>query len=300
MATNNMLNDEARRQIQNVIDTYDEWQQAEEQFKSYLTGAFGEIGNGFSNSIVAAFEDGTDAMEKWADNFNNVLKNLGKQLMQNLFFQKRFDQLQKDLTDVYDSFGDTDNKTQTNKLGAEVTRLMGNFFNQMSSVSQEASAWYEDWTKQAANAGFDLGGAGSATVMQSATSGGGFQTMSQDTGDELNGRFTAIQGHTLEIQTMVGEMKGLSLISINHLANIEKSTHELYGIATDIRAIKKIQRIYERKINYKRKGCFPDMGSLSGKRGFDNSLNSPADEVICGKQISSFTRKRSLSGHSFD
>ncbi|MCC8154269.1 MAG: hypothetical protein LIP01_08685, partial [Tannerellaceae bacterium] len=67
----------------------------------------------------------------------------------------------------------------------------------------------------------------------------GFQAMSQDTGDELNGRFTTIQMNTVEIKTMMGDMKGLSLISINHLANIEKNTYQLHGMAEDLSAIKK-------------------------------------------------------------
>lgn len=83
--TNNQLNDEAKRQIQEVIDLYDQMKEAEEAFKDYLSQTFGEIGDSLADSIVAAFEDGTDAMENWADSFNNVLKNLAKQLMTTLF-----------------------------------------------------------------------------------------------------------------------------------------------------------------------------------------------------------------------
>lgn len=40
-------------------------------------------------------------MEAWGQSFNNVLENVGKQMMQTLFFQKYFDQLEDDLTQLY-------------------------------------------------------------------------------------------------------------------------------------------------------------------------------------------------------
>lgn len=58
----------------------------------------------------------------------------------------------------------------------------------------------------------------------------GFQTMSQDTGNELNGRFTAIQMGVGKVNLMMEELKGLSLISIKHLSGIERNTKELYEV----------------------------------------------------------------------
>lgn len=85
---------------------------------------------------------------------------------------------------------------------------------------------------------------------------GGFESMSQDSADELNGRFTALQiaGEELKFQSgqqsayllgmsvnldvvklytqgiavSVSEMKDIALTSMNHLSTIEKNTRQLY------------------------------------------------------------------------
>lgn len=96
---------------------------------------------------------------------------------------------------------------------------------------------------------------------------GGFTAMSQDSADELNGRFTAIQmdsaamradvaasRNALEnINTMllpagvniaqtkqyVDEIRGMSLIAIDHLETISKNTHELFQMNERLGKIEK-------------------------------------------------------------
>ena len=195
LETNNQLNDEAKRQLQEVVDLYDQWQEAEDQFKEYLNSTFGEIGDSLGDSIVDAFKNGTDAMEAWGQSFNNVLENVGKQMMQTLFFQKYFDQLEDDLTQLYTDYGD-----DPNVLATKIPELLGTFFGGMDDVVGEAETWWKTWNEKAKEYGFDL--LGNDTEKQSATS-RGLQTMSQDTGNELNGRFSDLQ------------MKGQQIIDIN-------------------------------------------------------------------------------------
>ena len=195
LETNNQLNDEAKRQLQEVVDLHDQWQEAEAQFKEYLNSTFGEIGDSLGDSIVEAFKNGTDAMEAWRQSFNNVLEKVGKQMMQTLFFQKYFDQLEADLTQLYTDYGD-----DPNVLATKIPELLGTFFGGMDDVVGKAENWWKTYNKKAKEYGFDL--LGNDTEKQSATS-RGYQTMSQDTGNELNGRFSDLQ------------MKGQQIIDIN-------------------------------------------------------------------------------------
>lgn len=215
--TNNQLNDEAKRQIQEVIDLYDQMKEAEEAFKDYLTDTFGDVGSSLGDSIVTAFEDGTDAMENWADSFENVLKNLAKQLMTTLFLQKHFDKLEEDLTNIYDNFGD-----DPNRVGSEVTALLGRFFSNMGSVVEEASDWYKNFVDQAGKYGFDLTGEDEGTTQSGQA--GAFQTMSQDTGTKLEGLFTANGMRLANIEVMLADVQfGIYIIG-DKLAAIEGNT----------------------------------------------------------------------------
>ena len=217
LETNNQLNDEAKRQIQEVIDLYDQMKEAEEAFKDYLSGTFGDIGSSLGDSIVTAFEEGTDAMENWSESFNTVLKNLAKQLMTTLFLQKHFDKLEEDLTDIYDKFGE-----DPDRVGSEVTRLLGGFFESMGSVVDEASDWYKNFVDQAGRYGFDLTGEDEGTSQSGKA--GAFQTLSQDTGTKLEGLFTANGMRLANIEVLLADVQfGIYLIG-DKLAEISDNT----------------------------------------------------------------------------
>ena len=76
----------------------------------------------------------------------------------------------------------------------------------------------------------------------SGSSGKGFQTMSQDTGNELNGRFTAIQQDVRSISTIFEEVKAINLTCVGHLADISRNTKELYEINERLGTIEKNTR----------------------------------------------------------
>lgn len=76
----------------------------------------------------------------------------------------------------------------------------------------------------------------------SGSSGKGFQTMSQDTGNELNGRFTAIQQDVRSISTIFEEVKAINLTCVGHLADISRNTKELYEMNERLATIEKNTR----------------------------------------------------------
>lgn len=78
----------------------------------------------------------------------------------------------------------------------------------------------------------------------------GFESMSQETADELNGRFTALQMDTAAIRAeaaasfaklnqSTSEIQSISLLSLGHLEDISKNTHQLYDIKDTLADIKK-------------------------------------------------------------
>ena len=65
----------------------------------------------------------------------------------------------------------------------------------------------------------------------------GLASMSQDTGNELNGRFTAIQGHTFNINEGMKILQSNSQQALQHLAGIETNTARLEAIQNGIDTI---------------------------------------------------------------
>jgi len=65
----------------------------------------------------------------------------------------------------------------------------------------------------------------------------GFAAMSQESADELNGRFTAMQGHTFSISEGMKILQANSAQSLKHLAGIETNTARLQAIEKGIETI---------------------------------------------------------------
>ena len=224
---------------------YDQWQEAEDQFKEYLNSTFGEIGDSLGDSIVEAFKNGTDAMEAWGQSFNNVLEKVGKQMMQTLFFQKYFDQLEADLTQLYNDYGD-----DPNVLATKIPELLGTFFGGMDDVVGKAENWWKTWNEKAKEYGFDL--LGNDTEKQSATSRGFQTTMSQDTGNELSGRFSDLQmkgQQIIDINTgirnIASELRQIQVESLLELRGINENT------GNTVKVLKKIDEGVLRQIRDK-------------------------------------------------
>lgn len=70
----------------------------------------------------------------------------------------------------------------------------------------------------------------------------GFQTMSQDTASELNGRFTAIQQDVRGISLAFAEVRNLHLLSVGHLESISRHTAHLGQMSEQLATIEKNTR----------------------------------------------------------
>lgn len=79
-------------------------------------------------------------------------------------------------------------------------------------------------------------------VLGQTTTEKGFQAMSQDTGDELNGRFTDIQGKVSGIHEAVQFMKGLSSEQLHRVASIDTTVAMIHNDTTLIE--KHVKELY--------------------------------------------------------
>lgn len=70
----------------------------------------------------------------------------------------------------------------------------------------------------------------------------GFQTMSQETASELNGRFTAIQQDVRGITLAFAEVRNLHLLSVGHLESISRHTAHLAQMNERLESIEKNTR----------------------------------------------------------
>ena len=149
-----------------------------EVFEQMVTTNVTSFGESMADALVSAFSNGLDGMNKaWEDTINDMIKSM---LTQRMALQ---------LTDQFeDAFSYLETATSTDH-GRDATISdyeMQQFLAKMDSAKNGAMAIGEEYQKLFA----EMGLLDDADIEAESK---GFQTMSQDTADELNGRFTALQ-----------------------------------------------------------------------------------------------------------
>ena len=193
------LGEEAAEVINEVVETI-------------IGGTAEDIAKELGDAFIEAFLEGEDAAKAWGEKVDEIVAEIMKQMLVSKFVEER-------IGDIFDQY-----KSKWFKDGVfvgidGVIDSMGNFADDLNKVGEEFQAI---WDSLPAETKELLGNAGAAR--QEATE-RGFQTMSQDTGDELNGRFTDIQGKVTDIRGYVMAQTQSIIGLLTSMANIETAMY---------------------------------------------------------------------------
>ena len=223
---------DGKEKLKEIIELYERAQEAQKQFDEYVQNTFGELGRDITDSVYNALQKGEDAFESFSKTIGNVIGKLGKQLMYELYVADIFKDLQaKVLQTGKNSKGDS-------KVFAEQSsKLVSDFGSAMKGKISEMETFLKQWNEMGKANGFDFLNEQRKAVEK------GFTHMSQDTGEELNGRFTlmtALEKQTVDgVKEMHQSLVSLSERQLRHLANIDTNTYQLHQVKDDISGMKK-------------------------------------------------------------
>ena len=181
----------------------------------------GFISSNLSNALISAWDDGTNAFNAFKTSVSAGLKQIVEQLLYNQIFATSFQQLKDNITASFGLGGD-----------GQIIDDLQKFFSQAPALTQQWTDAMTAANAQATAAGFDWTSTSSRTATTK-----GIASLSQDTGNELNGRFTAIQGHTFSINEGMKILQSNSQQALQHLAGIETNTARLEAIQNGIDTI---------------------------------------------------------------
>lgn len=219
------MSDEDKAALQTMIDLAEQAEAAYEALNDYLSDIFGNLGSEMMNSIVDAFKNGEDAAESFVESVSAMLETLAQQMIYAVTIGPVLEKAQKQMLDVMQNEGLTDEQ-KFNRW----TSILNNLVDDAVGQQDIANKLLEYYKQMAANKGFDIFTPDEDEDEYTQNTSTSFQTLSQETGEELNGRFTAIQMNTAGILASILEIQALLTIQINHLAVIEKYTKVLVSI----------------------------------------------------------------------
>lgn len=216
------LSDENQQYLQNMSEDWEVYQDALEKVKDYLSGIFGDLGNTMTDALVDAFASGTDAAEAFADSVSEMLEKLGKQMIYSVTLAPVMDKAQEKMMEIMKNEGLSD-QSKFNSYVSILDQLIGDVEEQQGAFN----SLLEQYQNIASGKGFDIFTPDSSTSQEASS--GEFQTLSQDTGKELNGRFTAIQEYTANIRDDVRLILAQNGQKLNEMTNIRDIAIQLNG-----------------------------------------------------------------------
>ena len=210
------MSDEDKNALQNMIDLAEQAEEAFESLNDYMTDIFGDLGNNMSDALVDAFRNGTDAAESFTQSVSDMLETLAEQMIYSVTLAPILEEAQNEMMEVMKNTSLTDEQRFK-----QWTDILDGLVGDAVAQQNKANQLYEVYQQAAEEQGFDLFKPEAQEQQQASSR--GFATASQDSIDELNGRFTALQ--------IIGEeIKGLNSEQVNALKQIyEALSSESYS-----------------------------------------------------------------------
>lgn len=209
------LDDDVKGYLQDIIDCNEEIENMKEQLKETMTGVSFDS---FYDNFVSTLSDMDKDSKDFADDFENYLKNA---ILSNLVankYRSKIEDLYNDWANKSDSNGDGIFDL-TSSEADELRRAQRELAEEMIA-ERDAMAEVFGWTS-------------SASSQESSKK--GFATMSQDSADELNGRFIALQIAGEEIKNQ-NQLQTMSILDLKAgMLSIGANTSGIKDIAGETR-----------------------------------------------------------------
>ncbi|MCA0363614.1 MAG: tape measure protein [Bacteroidetes bacterium] len=221
----NQVNEETKQLIQNTLDWEDAINTAKDSISGIVHDLAGDLGNSLENNLIDAFKSGEDASKSMFEAAGQSLE----QFLQKVIFSAVFGDIFKKLEEEI--------KTSLTTGDQNVIDDYQRFADEYNQRISRAEKALTDAQNAAKNSGFNLWQP-DTTAGNTSTAKKGIAQASQDSVDELNGRFTAVQGHTFSIAESMKTANEISRSQLTALNRIDVNTARLEAVERSLGSIK--------------------------------------------------------------
>jgi tape measure domain-containing protein len=233
------MDDATKKLIDNWEEIRGKAVEAREQMRQTFSDLAGDLGGKLSDALVEAFTNGeiTGAIDKFKGAVTEVIQEIMQQKIFDAFFGKMFNQLEEEMAASFDS----------DNADYDIIDDILRFTEKYPAALEQYNKAMLDTQEALKQQGIDIFNASNRTASSK-----GIAQASQDSINELNGRMTAIQGHTYSISENMKIMLVNITVMINHLFNIDRNTSRLEKIEKTMDSVKSgIDQINTKGINIK-------------------------------------------------
>lgn len=187
-----------------------------------IGGSSSEIASELGDAFFEAFQAGEDYAEAWGDKVNEIVADVMKRMLVSKF-------LEEPLGEIFDKY-----KKKWFPDGQFIAGLdavissLGGFASDLNAVGDDFATIWEN-LPDSVKSMFDVTEEATREASEK-----GIATASQESVDELNGRATAIQGHTYSISENTKIILSVVNMILQSVLNIETHTERISGLVEDV------------------------------------------------------------------
>ena len=249
------LQGQTQETLEALIELREQYDEYIQQLHEYVNSLYEPLVDNFVDAMWSWFDEGKSALDSFKEYASDTFRNIVSDMLRTIILDKVVGTYAEDIAQLYEGYSERNaprTRFQKKRYRAKYGKSYeeGDFEKQlMEGVADRTQDLIENYKENIpfleemmnsisdilGDAGIDIG-LGASKGQQSASS-KGFTSMSQDTGEELNGRFTALQESGIRIElenqkqtTAITELKG----SISALTVLYA---EAYNIADETRTI---------------------------------------------------------------
>lgn len=218
-------------------DAIKEWEQKIEEIggkavelindlvEDIIGGGATDIAEELSDAFFDAFQDGEDYAEAWGDKVNDIVADVIKRMLVSQY-------LEAPLGEIFDKYKAKWFKDGNFAGTQAVIDSMAGFAADLNAVGDDFRVIWDSLPDSVKDM-FTVTGDATREASQE-----GIATASQESVDELNGRMTAVQGHTYSISENTKLLVANTAAILQSVLNIEANTDRLAAVETNIKEVR--------------------------------------------------------------
>lgn len=216
LISTNQLDENTKQLVQNALDWQTAIETANEQISNIVNDLAGDLGSSLQTALVNAWKSGEDASTAMFDIASQSLENFVTNMIYSTVFSGVFDKFKESLKQSLSLQGDQNVVDDYRAFIDNYLSQQDAFKNSMNDIKKLSEQYGFKFSEIDANGGL--------------TAKKGIAQASQDSVDELNGRFTAVQGHTFSIAESMKIANDISKNQLNALNRIDTNTARLEAV----------------------------------------------------------------------
>lgn len=212
---------ETKETLESLIELKDQYDEYQQQLKDYVSSLYEPLVGNFVDSLWAWFDEGKDALTSFKEMAAGTFRDIVSDMIKTIVLKNVVGTYSDDIADMYNQYaeGKLSEEQLMDKVAQRTDEMIDTYEEQIPALQNLMTTLSSSFNES----GIDI--QKKQEEKEQTAEKGSFQTMSQETGTELLGQFTAIRIHTSNMHELMKGMESENKLINTSLTAIEKNTY---------------------------------------------------------------------------